>query len=180
MSVTARSTSIEGVRLIQPAAFGDPRGYFAELWRLDAYRELGLPVEFVQDNAAFSSRGVLRGLHSQAPRPQGKLVSVLHGAIYDVIVDIRPGSPTFGVWEAHELSSENHRQLWVPPGLAHGYQVLSEEALCAYKCTEYYDPHGQISLLWNDPALGITWPLENPILSAKDLAGRPLSTFPAQ
>ena len=170
MKPHARTTSIDGVMVIEARAFGDQRGFFAELWRANTYEDLGLP-EFVQDNAAFSSRRVLRGLHAQNPNAQGKLVSALFGEVYDVLVDIRPESPTFGRWEGHRLSAENHLQLWAPPGLAHGYQVLSEHALLSYKCTNYYDPSAEICLLWNDPDLGIEWPLPDPLISDKDRAG---------
>ena len=161
-------TSVPGVLLIRPRVFRDDRGSFLETWRAERYADEGLPTEFAQDNAAISSRGVLRGLHYQHPSPQGKLVMVLAGEVWDVAVDIRRGSPTFGRWAAETLSAENGHQLWIPEGFAHGYVVLSESAVFAYKCTRPYDPHGDAAVRWDDPELGIDWPVGEPVLSQKD------------
>lgn len=170
-------TSLSGALLIEPKAFGDHRGFFLETWQQKRYEEAGLPKVFVQDNCSFSSKGVLRGLHFQLPRSQGKLVSVLLGEIYDVIVDIRQGSPTFGKWEGFKLSGENHHQLWVPAGFAHGFCVTSEKALVTYKVDEFYYPQEEASLLWNDPSLKINWPKLEFQLSAKDQKGKLLKDF---
>lgn len=167
-------TPLNGVLLIQPKVIGDERGFFMESWRQDDYAELGIPGPFVQDNVARSRRGVLRGLHYQHPHPQGKLVSVLQGEIHDVVVDLRLDSGTFGRWQAYRLSAENHLQLWIPPGFAHGYQVLSESAFVAYKCTDLYRADCEMTLLWNDPALAIDWPIAEATISAKDRRGTPL------
>lgn len=165
-------TEIEGLFIIEPKIFGDARGYFLESYNRKRYEDLGITGEFVQDNLSFSSRGVLRGLHYQLPLAQGKLVSVPMGEVFDVAVDIRRGSPTFGRWFGLTLNCENKRQLWVPPGLAHGFVVLSETALFSYKCTEYYAPEHERCIHWNDPEIGIKWPLTDGIkLSAKDQAG---------
>jgi dTDP-4-dehydrorhamnose 3,5-epimerase len=170
-----RDTSIPGVLVLEPRVFGDPRGFFVETWQRERYAGLGLPREFVQDNLASSERGVLRGLHVQHPHPQGKLVQVISGEVFDVAVDIRRGSPWFGKWVGVRLSGGNRHQLWVPAGFAHGYCVLSEQAVFAYKCTDFYHPEAELTLLWNDPALGIDWPLAGePVLSDKDRAGLPL------
>lgn len=167
MKVT--QTLLPGVLVIEPKVHGDSRGFFQETWRADSYAQLGLPP-FVQDNHSRSAKGVLRGLHSQRLRPQGKLVRVSRGAVFDVAVDINPASPTFGRHVAVELSDENLRQFYIPPGYAHGFCVLSDTADFLYKCTEYYQPADEIGVLWNDPALGIAWPASNPVLSSKDLA----------
>ncbi len=165
------------VLLIEPDVFGDERGYFLETWNRRRYREAGLEIEFVQDNLSFSRKGVLRGLHFQFPHPQGKLVQVLKGRVFDVAVDLRLGSPTFGKWVGVELSEENHYQLYIPEGFAHGFYVL-EEALLAYKCTDLYHPECDKTLLWNDPEIAIPWPLSGqPILSPKDQKGRLLRQF---
>jgi dTDP-4-dehydrorhamnose 3,5-epimerase len=177
--VKCSSTSLSGVYLVEPRIFVDGRGRFLETWHERRYRELGITGPFVQDNASVSSRGVLRGLHYQWPRPQGKLVSVLEGEIFDVAVDLRAGSGTFGKWAGHPLSSGNGHQLYVPEGFAHGFVVLSEQAVVSYKCTEYYDPASEAALLWNDPALGIEWPITDPILSDKDRAARKLHEIEA-
>jgi dTDP-4-dehydrorhamnose 3,5-epimerase len=161
-------TSLAGVLIIEPKVFGDARGYFMETWNRAAYREAGVDTDFVQDNLSRSARGVLRGLHYQHPRGQGKLVHVLEGEVFDVMVDIRRGSPTFGRWEGVTLSAENKRQVYIPPGFAHGFCVVSETALFAYKCTEFYSPQTEGSVRWDDPALGIAWPLVEPSLSKKD------------
>ena len=163
----ATPTHLEGVVVLEPRVFSDERGFFTELYREERYRELGLPA-FVQDNLAGSRKGVLRGLHYQWPRPQGKLVYVLSGSVLDVAVDVRPGSPDFGRSVAVELSEHNRQQLWIPEGFAHGYLVLSEFALVGYKCSDVYVPEYDRVIRWNDPQLAIRWPLDQPILSAKD------------
>ena len=154
--------------VIEPAVFGDGRGYFFEAWNADRYGEHGLPARFVQSNISSSARGVLRGLHYQWPNPQGKLVSVLEGEVYDVAVDIRRGSPHFGRWAAVVLSAENKRQLWIPEGFAHGFVVLSERAIFSYLCTAQYDKAADAGVRWNDAAIGIDWPISEPLLSDKD------------
>ncbi len=154
--------------VIEPDGFGDQRGFFMETWQKERYRSFGIKEDFVQDNLSYSEHGVLRGLHFQNPQGQGKLVYVVRGEVYDVAVDIRRGSPTFGRWEGHYLSGDNKRQLYVPPGFAHGFCVTGESALFAYKCTNYYNREAEKGLLWNDPEIGIDWPLENPVLSGKD------------
>ncbi len=161
-------TSLPGVLVLEPKVFGDERGFFMETWNQRRYEEVGLPGRFVQDNLSFSRRGVLRGLHFQNPDQQGKLVYVLSGEVFDVAVDIRQGSPTFGRWESVLLSSENKRQFWIPEGFAHGFLVTSETALFAYKCTAPYNARADGSVLWNDPDIGIEWPIEAPTLSEKD------------
>lgn len=171
-------TSLPGVRLIEPKVFGDERGFFTEIWNQARYAEIGITEQFVQDNLSFSRRGVLRGLHFQNPNAQGKLVYVLQGEVFDVAVDIRLGSPTFGKTAVAMLSSENKRQFYIPPGFAHGFCVTSETALFAYKCTELYDPKCEGSILWNDPALGIQWPVDSPDLSLKDRSALTLAEFP--
>ncbi|MCX8048046.1 MAG: dTDP-4-dehydrorhamnose 3,5-epimerase [Methylohalobius sp.] len=173
-------TDLPDVLLIEPDVFGDARGFFLETWNQKRYRELGLTANFVQDNLSLSRRGILRGLHYQWPHPQGKLVQVLVGTVFDVAVDIRRGSPTFGRWVGVELSAENHFQLYIPEGFAHGFCVLSDEALFAYKCTEFYYPNAEHSVLWSDPELDITWPVIDPLLSDKDRCGRRLKDIPAQ
>jgi len=172
-------TEIPGVLLLEPRVFGDERGWFMETWQQERYAELGLPASFVQDNQAYSRRGVLRGLHVQYPHSQGKLVQVMHGEVFDVAVDIRRGSPHFGRWVGAILSGENWRQFYVPEGFAHGYSVLSEDALFTYKCTDLYHPETQFSVRWDDPALDIAWPLEaDPILADKDRDAPLLSEIP--
>lgn len=155
--------------LIEPQVFGDSRGSFFEQWNAARYRDAGLDVNFVQSNVSESKRGVLRGLHYQWPNPQGKLVSVLQGEVWDVAVDIRRGSPSFGQWAAAVLSAENRRQFWVPEGFAHGFVVLSDSALFHYMCTAAYDRAADASLRWNDARLAIDWPVAQPLLSDKDL-----------
>ena len=174
------TTALPGVVLITPRVFKDPRGFFQESWNRSRYAEAGITGEFVQDNLSRSSRGVLRGLHFQHPHDQGKLVHVLEGSVFDVAVDIRHGSPTFGHWVGYELSADNHRQLYLPPGFAHGFCVTSDSALFAYKCTDYYHPESETSLLWNDPQIGIEWPLDNPELSDRDAAAQPLAEIDPQ
>lgn len=167
-------TAIPDVKIIEPKVFGDQRGFFLETFQAERYREeAGIDLEFVQDNYSRSGRGVLRGLHFQKTRPQGKLVRVVRGEVFDVAVDLRPGSPTFKQWVGEILSESNYRQLWVPPGFAHGFVVLSNHADFEYKCTDYYCPEDEACLAWNDPEIGIEWPIENPSLSAKDQAGVP-------
>jgi len=171
-------TSLPGVLIIEPKVFGDARGFFFESWNERAFAQAtGLETHFVQDNHSRSRRGVLRGLHYQIRQPQGKLVRVARGAIFDVAVDLRRSSPSFGRWFGIELAEDNHRQLWVAPGFGHGFLVLSESADVLYKATDYYAPEHERSLLWNDPRVGIDWPLDGaePVLSAKDAAGLPLS-----
>lgn len=171
-------TKLPGVLVIEPDVFGDARGFFMESFNDRRYAEAGIPEHFVQDNLSYSARGVLRGLHFQNPKPQGKLVSVLEGEVFDVAVDIRVGSPTFGEWTGVRLSSENRRQFWVPPDFAHGFVVTSEAALFFYKCTGYYAPECEGTVLWNDPEIEIKWPIESPTLSEKDRAAAPLSGMP--
>ncbi|MFT0181105.1 dTDP-4-dehydrorhamnose 3,5-epimerase [Pseudomonas benzopyrenica] len=165
-------TAIPDVKLIEPKVFGDDRGFFLESFQAERYaQQAGITLAFVQDNHSRSARNVLRGLHFQRSKPQGKLVRVVRGEVLDVAVDIRRGSPTFGNVVAEILSEENKRQLWIPPGLAHGFVVLSETADFEYKCTDYYDPSDEGSLIWNDPDLNIDWRVTDPILSAKDAQG---------
>lgn len=161
-------TSLPGCVIIEPAVFGDDRGFFFENWNAERYRQFGLPGKFVQNNVSSSARGVLRGLHYQWPNPQGKLVSVLEGEAYDVAVDIRRGSPTFGRWTAVVLSAENKRQFWIPEGFAHGFAVLSERAIFSYLCTAQYDKAADAGVRWDDAAIGIDWPIDSPLLSEKD------------
>lgn len=171
--------AIPEVILVEPEIFGDNRGYFMETWQAARFAAAGIDASFVQDNHSRSCRGTLRGLHYQLVRPQGKLVRVIAGEVFDVAVDLRRGSPTFGHWVGETLSAENKRQIWLPPGFAHGFYVKSEFAEFTYKCTDYYHPQFERSLLWNDPALAISWPVPSgsePILSAKDRAGVPLQS----
>jgi dTDP-4-dehydrorhamnose 3,5-epimerase len=163
-------TSIPGVVIIEPKLFGDHRGFFLETFQAERYASHGIRGPFVQDNLSRSARGVVRGLHLQNPRPQGKLVMVLRGRVLDVIVDVRVGSPTFGHHVAAEINDENRRQVWVPRGFAHGFAVLSESADFFYKCDDVYRPNDEISVRWNDPAIGINWGAESPVLSARDAA----------
>lgn len=169
-------TSLEGVLVVEPAAFEDERGFFLESYNEREFSRLGLPTHFVQDNHSGSRKGVLRGVHYQVQKPQGKLVRVLLGEVFDAVVDLRYDSLTFGRWFGLSLSSENRRMLWVPPGFGHGFLALSDFAEIAYKATEFYAPSHERTLLWNDPAIGIAWPLTGePILSAKDKVGVPLA-----
>ena len=161
-------TPIVGVLLIKPKVWGDARGYFVETWQKERYAAAGINWPFVQDNHSKSTCGILRGLHYQKTRPQGKLVSVSLGSVFDVAVDIRQNSPTFGSWYGVELTQENQWQLWIAPGLAHGFVVTSPFAHFHYKCTDFYCPEDEGSIRWNDPAIGITWPVSEPILSEKD------------
>lgn len=162
-------TPIEGVLLIKPQVFGDQRGYFVETWQKERYEAAGINLPFVQDNHSKSTKGILRGLHFQKQHPQGKLVMVSLGEVLDVAVDIRKGSPTFGKWFGAILNQENQNQLWIPPGMAHGFVVLSDVAHFHYKCTDFYHPGDEGSIRWNDPTIGIDWPYKKePVLSAKD------------
>ncbi|MBA0198311.1 dTDP-4-dehydrorhamnose 3,5-epimerase [Pectobacterium brasiliense] len=166
-------SKIHGAKIIQPKVFGDARGFFLETFEKKRYQQmLNIDVDFVQDNHSRSGKGVLRGLHFQKTKPQGKLVHVVRGEVFDVAVDIRPGSPTYGVWEGVILSEENKTQFWLPPGLAHGFAVLSDIADFEYKCTDYYDPSDEGCLFWNDPEVGIEWPISAPLLSEKDKLGK--------
>jgi dTDP-4-dehydrorhamnose 3,5-epimerase len=181
--VRAIPTAIAEVLVIEPAVFGDARGAFFESWNRRAFSKLaGRDVDFVQDNHSVSARGVLRGLHYQLRQPQGKLVRVVAGEVFDVVVDLRRSSPTFGRWVGETLSAQNRRMMWVPEGFAHGFLVLSDLAEFLYKTTDYYAPEHERTLLWNDPAIGVTWPLDGaPVLKPKDAAGTPLAsaeTFP--
>lgn len=172
------TTDLPGVLIVEPKVFGDERGYFLETWSQSRYAERVTTDNFVQDNVSFSRRGVLRGLHFQKINPQGKLVYVLLGEVFDVAVDIRVGSPTFGQWTSVILSAENKRQFFIPAGFAHGFCVTSETALFAYKCTDIYNPTSEGSVLWNDPDLNIPWPCDQPELSSKDAQGIKLVDFP--
>ncbi len=177
MPCTVTPTAIPDVLILQPKVFGDARGFFYESFNArDFAQATGLDVSFVQDNHSKSAKGVLRGLHYQIQHAQGKLVRVVQGEVFDVAVDLRKRSATFGQWVGVHLSAENHRQLWVPPGFAHGFVVLSESAEFLYKTTDYWYPEHERSLLWNDPAVGIDWPLDGqPLLAAKDAAGKLLA-----
>jgi len=166
---------IPEVLLIEPKVFGDVRGYFLETYHTERYAAAGIPGPFVQDNMSRSCRGTLRGLHMQNPRPQGKLVQVVDGEVFDVAVDVRVGSPSFGQWVSAILSARDHRQLYIPPGFAHGFCVLSDHALFAYKCTDLYCPEYERGVAWNDPDLAIPWPVENPLVSDKDKKHLPLA-----
>jgi dTDP-4-dehydrorhamnose 3,5-epimerase len=171
---------LAGLKLLEPRVFHDARGYFFELHHEARFAELGLREPLVQDNVSCSRGGVLRGLHFQSPGWQGKLVSVLRGEVFDVAVDLRRGSPTFGRWHGVRLSDANRLQLWVPRGFAHGFCVLSDEALVLYKCSGYYNPETEQTLLWNDPEIGIEWPVSDPVLSEKDARGRRLRELPLE
>ncbi|MEE4193409.1 MAG: dTDP-4-dehydrorhamnose 3,5-epimerase [Halieaceae bacterium] len=174
-------TPLDGVMVIRPQVFGDERGFFMESWNARTFADGGLDVEFVQDNHSRSSRGILRGLHYQTEQVQGKLVRVTAGAVYDVVVDLRKSSPSFGQWYGLELRAEEHTMLWMPPGFAHGFYVLTDSADFLYKTTDYYHPQSEVSLAWDDPAVGVNWPLldgEAPILSGKDAAGLSWNDIP--
>ncbi len=171
---------LEGLLLIEPTVFGDDRGFFLESWSCARYRDAGVGTDFVQDNFSLSARGTVRGLHFQNPHAQGKLVSVWQGEVWDVAVDIRRRSPTFGRWHGAALSAANKRQLYVPPGFAHGFVVLSDTALFHYKCTDIYAPKDELGIRWDDPAIGIQWPASGPpILSRRDAANPLLRDIPA-
>ncbi len=171
-------TSLPGVLVLEPKIYTDERGFFLETWHLHRFLEMGILENFVQDNHSRSQRGVLRGLHYQEPKQQGKLVRCGRGAIFDVAVDIRVGSPMFGKWFAIELSDRDQRMLWVPPGFAHGFCALTDECDVTYKCTAYYDPPSEQGILWNDPDIGIRWPIEQPRLSTKDSVAPRLKDAP--
>ena len=170
-------TKLSGVLIIEPKVFGDQRGFFKETFQLERYKEAGIDLPFVQDNHSRSQKGVLRGLHLQKTRPQGKLVSCSAGAVFDVAVDVNPESPTFGQYVGLELSADNHKQLWIPPGYAHGFCVLTETADFQYKCTDLYFPEDEGGIIWNDTDVGIDWPVRSPILSEKDSKLPTLSTL---
>ncbi len=175
-----QETDIPGVLIVEPRVHGDARGWFKETWQARRYAEAGIQGPFVQDNMARSRHGILRGLHLQHPHAQGKLVQVVLGEVFDVAVDVRRGSPHFGRWVGVILSADNHRQLWVPPGFAHGYVVTSSEAVFSYKCTEYYHPETDLSIRWDDPDIGIDWPVVGqPSLSDKDAEALLLKDVPA-
>jgi len=168
--VNVQQTRLPGVKIIEPKVFGDERGFFLETFQYQRYRdEAGIDLPFVQDNHSRSRYGVLRGMHAQHQHPQGKLVRVSRGEVVDVAVDIDPASDTFGLWVGAVLSDTNARQLWIPPGYAHGFAVLSDVADFEYKCTDFYHPDDEIGVIWNDPDVNIDWPLENPLVAAKDL-----------
>jgi dTDP-4-dehydrorhamnose 3,5-epimerase len=171
---------LQGLIILEPTVFGDARGFFMELWHQGRYGEHGLETDFVQDNLSCSRRGALRGLHLQNPNPQAKLLQVLQGEVFDVGVDLRRSSPTFGRWHGLVLSSENKRQFYLPAGFAHGFAVLSESALIYYKCSTFYCPKDELVLRWDDPDIGIQWPLNNPLLSEKDAKGVRLRDLPPE
>ena len=183
MNLTFNQTELQDVYLIEPKVFGDERGFFMETFRQSDFDRLGVKLGFVQDNHSSSARGILRGLHFQNPNPQGKLVRVIQGEVYDVAVDLRRSSPTFGRWVGVTLSAENRNIFWVPPGFAHGFYVTSERAEFVYKCTDYYAPADEKSLRWDDPELAIDWPIpagETPLLSQKDRDGKLFSELTEQ
>ena len=174
-------TAIDDVKIIEPAVYGDERGFFLESWNINSFAEAGLPTNFVQDNHSRSTQGILRGLHYQTENTQGKLVRVATGAVFDVAVDLRKSSATFGQWVGVELNEKNHRMLWVPEGFAHGFYVMSASADFIYKCTDQYSPTHEISIKWNDPQLAIEWPLVDgaaPSLSGKDAEGLAFANAP--
>ncbi len=176
-------TKLPGVLIIEPGVFGDARGFFLETFHKQRYDEAGIPgkgMDFVQDNHSRSRKGVLRGLHFQLANPQGKLVSAGTGSVFDVAADVNPDSATCGMWVGVELNEDNHRQLWIPPGYAHGFHVLSDVADFQYKCTEFYHPEDESGVLWNDPDIGIDWPLDEPLLSDKDAALPVLADIPGE
>ena len=175
MSLRFVRTEIPGVLVVEPVVHRDPRGFFLETWHAEKYRAGGVDASFVQDNHSQSARDTLRGLHAQHPRAQGKLVRVIAGEIWDVAVDVRRGSPSFGRHVAAVLSADNHRQLWVPRGFLHGFVVTSDTAQVEYKCTEVYRPDDEFCVAWNDPELAIPWPVASPVLSARDAAAPPLA-----
>jgi dTDP-4-dehydrorhamnose 3,5-epimerase len=176
--MNVKETKLPGVLILEPDVFSDERGFFLETWNAEHYESAGIRGPFVQDNISSSSKGVLRGLHFQYPQPQGKLIQVLSGKVVDVAVDIRVGSATFGQWVSEVLSGENHRQMYVAPGFAHGYCVISETALFSYKCTDFYNPATERGIIWNDGDLNIDWPIKEPILSPKDADYPRLKDFP--
>lgn len=175
------TTPLSGVLLLRPKVFGDERGFFLESWNARTFADVGINVDFVQDNHSRSRQGILRGMHFQTEQTQGKLVRVTRGRVFDAVVDLRADSPTLGQWYGCLLTAEGHEMLWVPPGFAHGFYVVSEEADFLYKCTDYYHPASEVSLAWNDPKVGIEWPLVDgaaPALSGKDAAGRSFDELP--
>ena len=171
-------TALPGIMILEPKVFGDARGFFLETWNRARYEQAGIAADFVQDNLSFSGKGILRGLHFQNPNAQGKLVQVIQGEVYDVAVDIRRGSPTFGKWVGITLSADNRRQVFIPAGFAHGFCVTSDHALFSYKCTDFYNPEAEISIIWNDPDIAIDWPVTEPELSQKDRLANRLSQLP--
>ena len=171
-------TSLPGVLIVEPQVFKDPRGYFYESYNEAKYIKAGIRANFVQTNVSQSAKGVLRGLHYQWPNPQGKLVSVLEGEVYDVAVDIRRGSPTFGQWMSAMLTADNHRHLWIPEGFAHGFCVLSERATFTYQCTTLYDSATDAAICWNDAQIGVDWPISQPLISDKDAKAPLLANVP--
>jgi dTDP-4-dehydrorhamnose 3,5-epimerase len=173
-------TTLPGLLLIEPDVHGDDRGYFMETWRSERYAEFGLPGQFVQDNLSLSAQGVLRGLHCQHPHDQGKLVTVLQGEVFDVVVDVRHGSPTFGHWEGVSLNGATRHQFYIPAGYAHGFCVISETALFIYKCTDYYQPETEFGIAWDDPDIAIDWPIDSPLLSEKDGQAPRLRDIPVE
>lgn len=173
-------TDLPDVLLVEPDVHRDDRGFFLETWHAQKYAQAGLDADFVQDNHSRSQRGTLRGLHVQRAKPQGKLVRASFGEIFDVAIDIRHGSPTFGRYVGVLLSAENFRQLWIPKGFAHGFCVISEIAELQYKCTDVYDPTSELTIAWNDPTIGIEWPIDDPLLSDKDRVGQTLADCPTQ
>ena len=172
--------AIPDILLIEPRVFADERGKFFEMWQEERYRSKGMELRYVQDSVSRSARGVIRGLHFQHPHDQGKLVSVLHGSAWDIAVDVRIGSATFGKWVAEELSDANHRQLWIPPGFAHGFQALAEDTVFSYKVTDTYHPESERTIRYDDPALAIPWPLANGIVSPRDAAAPLLAALPRE
>lgn len=175
------TTPLSGVVVLRPRVFGDERGFFLESWNANTFADVGINAQFVQDNHSRSRRGILRGMHFQTEQTQGKLVRVTQGQVFDAVVDLRADSPTLGQWFGCLLTAEGHEMLWVPPGFAHGFYVVSETADFLYKCTDYYHPASEVSLAWNDPAVGIDWPLVDgraPELSAKDAAALPFADVP--
>ena len=168
-------TQLDGILILEPKVFSDGRGRFLETWSKERYEEAGIGCQFVQDNISYSVKGTLRGLHFQNPHGQGKLVQVYKGKVFDVAVDIRLSSPSFGKWIGVELSEDNHRQMYVPAGFAHGFCVLSDSAIFSYKCTDYYTPSCEGGIIWNDPEIGIEWPVDKPLLSDKDMAYQTIS-----
>ncbi len=172
--------ALPGLLIVEPKVHADERGYFQESWQTRRYADAGIQGSFVQDNISYSRRGVLRGLHYQWPRAQGKLICALRGCVFDVAVDVRRGSPHYGRWFGLELTEQNHQQLWIPPGFAHGFQVLSEDALVLYKATDYYAPADEVTLAWNDPSLAIPWPILAASLAPRDAAAPRLAQLPPE
>jgi len=170
-------TKLDGALVFEPNVFGDSRGFFMETWNHKRYQEAGLDVTFVQSNLSKSSKGVLRGLHFQNPNPQGKLVQIITGEVFDVAIDIRIGSPTYGLWHGEYLSAQNHKQFYIPEGFAHGFCVLSDTAIFSYMCTQAYDAQADCSIQWNDPDIAIKWPISQPSLSEKDSKALPLKAI---